>query len=98
MNNLELEKHLEELSESNPFLEIKGSETKEKAKVSIDHRPTTSGGNGISASFLDTLLGEKPVTLIEHVLTAWTGNPVPYPTSDRATAYDGFDRRRGIST
>ena len=67
MNNLELEKHLEELSESNPFLEIKGSETKEKAKVSIDHRPTTSGGIGISASFLDTLLGEKPVTLIEHV-------------------------------
>ena len=59
MNNLELEKHLEELSESNPFLEIKGSETKDKAKVAIDHRPTTSGGNGISASLFRHVTGRK---------------------------------------
>ncbi len=67
MNNVELEKHLEELSESNPFLEVNGVNSEARRKVEIDYRPTTTSGHGISDSFLDVLLGEKPVTLIEHV-------------------------------
>ena len=67
MNNVELEKHLEELSESNPFLEVKGVNSENKKKVEIDYRPPASSGSGISGSFLDKLLGEKPITLIEHV-------------------------------
>lgn len=67
MNNVELEQHLEELSESNPFLEVQGVNSETKKKVEIDYRPPTSAGSGISGSFLDKLLGEKPLTLIEHV-------------------------------
>ena len=67
MNNVELEKHLEELSESNPFLEVKGVNSEAKKKVEIDYRPPASSGSSISGSFLDKLLGEKPLTLIEHV-------------------------------
>lgn len=67
MNNVELENHLEELSESNPFLEVKGVNSEAKKKVEIDYRPPASAGSGISGSFLDNLLGEKPLTLIEHV-------------------------------
>jgi RNA polymerase sigma-54 factor len=67
MNNVELEKHLEELSESNPLLEVKGVNSEAKKKVEIDYRPPASAGSSISGSFLDKLLGEKPLTLIEHV-------------------------------
>jgi RNA polymerase sigma-54 factor len=67
MNNVELEKHLEELSESNPFLEVNGVNSETKKKVEIDYRPPASLGSGISGSFLDKLLGEKSLTLIEHV-------------------------------
>jgi RNA polymerase sigma-54 factor len=67
MNNVELEKHLEELSESNPFLEVKCVNSETKKKIEIDYRPPASSGSGISGSFLDKLLGEKPLTLIEHV-------------------------------
>ena len=67
MNNVELEKHLEELSESNPFLEVKGVSSETKNKVEIDYRPPASSGSSISGSFLDKLLGEKPLTLIEHI-------------------------------
>ena len=67
MNNIELEKHLEELSESNPFLEVKGSKSEEKRKVEIDYRPPSTNGSSISGSFLDKLLGEKPITLVEFV-------------------------------
>ena len=67
MNNVELEKHLEELSESNPFLDVKGVNSEARRKVEIDYRPAPKSGSGISDSFLDVLLGEKPVTLIEHV-------------------------------
>ena len=38
MNNVELEKHLEELSESNPFLEVKGVNSEARRKVEIDYR------------------------------------------------------------
>ena len=68
MNNMELEKHLEELSESNPFLEVQRVNSEARRKVEIDHRPTVKSGSGISDSFLDVLLGEKPVTLVEHVI------------------------------
>lgn len=67
MNNAELEKHLEELSESNPFIEVKGVNSEAQRKVEIDFRPAPKSGSGISDSFLDVLLGEKPVTLLEHV-------------------------------
>ena len=67
MNNVELEKHLEELSESNPFLEVQGVNSETKKKVEIDYRPPASSGSSISGSFLDKLLGERPLTLIEHV-------------------------------
>ncbi len=67
MNNIELEKHLEELSESNPFIEVKSVNSEARRKIEIDFRPTSSSGSGISGSFLDTLLGEKPVTLVEHI-------------------------------
>ncbi len=67
MNNVELEKHLEELSESNPFLDVKSVNSEARRKVEIDYRPAPTSGSGISDSFLDVLLGEKPVTLIEHV-------------------------------
>jgi RNA polymerase sigma-54 factor len=67
MNNVELEKHLEELSESNPFLEVKGVNSETKKKIEIDYRPPASSGSSISGSFLDKLLGEKPLTLIEHI-------------------------------
>ena len=43
MNNLELEKHLDELAESNPFIEVKkvNSEQKQKIKKScFNHRPS----------------------------------------------------------
>ena len=67
MNNVELEKHLEELSDSNPFLEVNSVNSEAKKKVEIDYRPPASAGSAISGSFLDKLLGEKPLTLIEHV-------------------------------
>ena len=67
MNNVELEKHLEELSESNPFLEVKGVNSEARRKVEIDYRSTPISKSGISDSFLDVLLGEKPLTLLEHV-------------------------------
>ena len=67
MNNVELEKHLEELSESNPFLEVKACNSEAKKKVEIDYRPPSTNGSSISGSFLDNLLGEKPVTLVEYI-------------------------------
>ena len=67
MNNVELEKHLEELAESNPFIEVHSVNSEARRKVEIDYRSTKQAGSGISGSFLDTLLGEKPITLIEHV-------------------------------
>ena len=67
MNNVELEKHLEELSESNPFLEVKGVNSEARRKVEIDYRSAPKSKSGISDSFLDVLLGEKPLTLLEHV-------------------------------
>ncbi|NCW16779.1 MAG: hypothetical protein EBW38_16425, partial [Rhodobacteraceae bacterium] len=67
MNNVELEKHLEELSESNPFLEVKGVNSEARRKVEIDYRSAPTSKSGISDSFLDVLLGEKPLTLLEHV-------------------------------
>ena len=67
MNNVELEKHLEELSESNPFLEVKACNSEAKKKVEIDYRPPSTSGSSISGSFLDKLLGEKPVTLVEFI-------------------------------
>ena len=66
MNNLELEKHLEELAESNPFIEVKSANSENQRKIDIDF-PTSTKGPGISNSFLDTLLGERPETLIEHI-------------------------------
>ena len=66
MNNLELEKHLEELAESNPFLEVKAVNSENKRKIDLDF-PQSSKSSGISGSFLDTLLGERPETLIEHI-------------------------------
>ena len=67
MNNVELEKHLEELSESNPFLEVKGVNSEARRKVEIDYRSAPTSKSGISDSFLDILIGEKPLTLLEHV-------------------------------
>ena len=67
MNNVELEKHLEELSESNPFLEVKSVNSEARRKVEIDYRSAATSKSGISDSFLDILLGEKPLTLLEHV-------------------------------
>ena len=67
MNNVELEKHLEELSESNPFLEVKVVNSEARRKVEIDYRSAPTSKSGISDSFLDVLLGEKPLTLLEHV-------------------------------
>ena len=66
MNNLELEKHLDELAESNPFIEVKGVNSEQKHKINLDF-PQSAKGSGISGSFLDNLLGEKPETLIEHI-------------------------------
>ena len=66
MNNLELEKHLEELAESNPFIEVKSANSENKRKIDLDF-PQSSKSSGISGSFLDTLLGERPETLIEHI-------------------------------
>ena len=66
MNNLELEKHLDELAESNPFIEIKKVNSEQKQKINLDF-PQNSKGSGISGSFLDNLLGERPETLIEHI-------------------------------
>ena len=66
MNNFELEKHLEELAESNPFIEVKSANSENKRKIDLDF-PQSSNSSGISGSFLDTLLGERPETLIEHI-------------------------------
>ena len=66
MNNLELEKHLEDLAESNPFIEVKGVNSENKRKAEIDFQPAKAGA-GISNSFMETLLGERPETLLEHI-------------------------------
>ena len=66
MNNLELEKHLEDLTESNPFIEVKGVNSENKRKAEIDFQPSKAGA-GISNSFMETLLGERPETLLEHI-------------------------------
>ena len=47
MNNLELEKHLEDLAESNPFIEVKGVNSENKRKAEIDFQPSKAGA-GIS--------------------------------------------------
>ena len=77
MNNVELEKHLEELSESNPFLEVKGVNSEARRKVEIDYRSAPKSKSGISDSFLDVLLGEKPLTLLEHVTCLLYTSPSP---------------------
>jgi len=67
MNNLELEKHIEEMAESNPFLEVKSPNSETFKNVAIDTRSTTSYSSEFSGSLIDKLVGEKPLTLIEYL-------------------------------